>query len=146
MLYNLTFFEAGAHERYMQTQKNHDFYPCLFQFGPMFRITTVDARTKPLLFFLEDLLGKKLRNGYYQEVTFTFPKRMKVKFSSHQELKKCPPPEKGVTFIPQRIVDEKTINGKTYYYIKYKHYDDRYKNYTSIEYIKRTFVLDSVHG
>lgn len=45
--------------------------------------------------------------------------------SNRQELEKSPKPEKGVTFVPQRIVKEKTVDGVKYFYIKYKHYDDR---------------------
>ena len=42
-----------------------------------------------------------------------------------QELKRSPPPERGVTFVPEKIKRTRIVNGEKEYLVKYKYYDSR---------------------
>ena len=83
----------------------------LFQSGPIYRISRVDARKSPELFYLVGLQGEKKDGSFYKEQLV---------------------PTKNVdskNFIVEKVLKQRVKNGEKEFFVKYMWYPSRYNKW-----------------
>ncbi len=88
----------------------------------IFEVERVDAGKIPPLYYLMDLQQEKLKKSFYRE-----------------QLHKTEGPMPGKTFKVERIVKERTVNGRKEVLVKYLHYPDKFNMWL----LKKDVVKDT---
>ena len=90
------------------------------QRGQIFQISQVDASVNPPLFSLIDLMKDKVSGHFYKE-----------------QLTKAPTPDyKKDYFLVEKVLSEKKVRGKKYFFVKFLYYPSKFNQYVLAENLK----------
>lgn len=84
----------------------------------------VDATIQPELFYLRDLMNHPVSGSFYRQQLFLAPK-----------------PSLDLSFFEvEDVIFKRKFNGKTYYYVKFLFYPDKFNKYVTYQELKKTSI------